>query len=147
MAAVFTAAFFMIWQKEISLPAKPKGFHLVTRIIEEQLPELPMKGILHVFILHTSAGLTLNENADPDVRTDLDMAFDELAPENHPKYTHTAEGPDDMPAHIKSSLVTSSVSIPVHDGRLVLGTWQGIYLCEFRMHGGSRKLFLTLTGE
>ena len=136
----------MIWQKEITLPSKGKGFHLITREITSELPSLPETGLLHVFILHTSAGLTLNENADPDVRSDLDMAFDKLAPEGDPDYTHTSEGPDDMPAHIKSSLVTSSVTIPVRSGRLALGTWQGIYLCEFRDHGGRRKIMISLMG-
>lgn len=121
-----------------------RGFHLVTSLIEKELPDLPGQGLLNLFILHTSAGLTINENADPDVRVDLNTVFNELAPENHPSYTHTIEGPDDMPAHIKSSLVGSSLTIPVRNGRMALGTWQGIYLCEFRNRGGQRRLLLTL---
>jgi len=118
--------------------------HLITDEVLEALPELPQSGLLHVFIQHTSAGLAINENADPTVRKDMDRAFDVLAPENQPFYQHTMEGPDDMPAHIKSVLAGSSLSIPIVNGRLALGTWQGIYLCEFRREGGPRKLVLSL---
>lgn len=130
-------------QKEITLPAFPRGFHLITNHINNAL-DFPESGVLHVFIKHTSAGLTINENADPTVRDDFETSFNHLVRENEPFYTHTFEGSDDMPAHIKSSLVGTSVTIPITNGRLNLGTWQGIYLCEFRNHGGSRKLVLTV---
>ena len=126
------------------LPPYPRGFHLVTHHVEAALPELPAVGLLHLFIQHTSAGLTLNENADPTVRSDFAVSFDELVPEGAPYYEHTLEGPDDMPAHIKAALVGSSVSVPVTQGRLSLGTWQGIYLCEFRNRGGARRLVATI---
>jgi secondary thiamine-phosphate synthase enzyme len=135
----------MIQQFLLVLPARHKGFHLVTDHVIKALPSLPSAGLLHVFIQHTSAGLAINENADPTVRHDMDKSFDELAPENRPYYQHTVEGPDDMPAHIKSVLVGSSVSVPVTDGKLNLGTWQGIYLCEFRSQATPRTLVLTLT--
>lgn len=136
------------YQQHITLPSVRRGCHLVTSQVVAGLPELPRIriGLLHVFILHTSASLTINENADPDVRTDMETALNHLAPETLP-YVHTLEGPDDMPAHVKSSLMGASVTIPVRDGRLVLGTWQGIYLCEHRNHGGPRRLVLTLQGE
>lgn len=134
----------MITQQHISLPAFPRGFHLITDMVWEALPELPETGLLHIFILHTSAGLTINENADPDVRTDYETIFNKLVPENDPDYVHTIEGPDDMPAHVKSTLAGSSVSIPITNGKLHLGTWQGIFLCEFRNRGGRRKLVLTV---
>lgn len=134
----------MIWQTEISLRNYPRGYHLITHEIERALSDLPDTGILHVFIKHTSAGLTLNENADASVRTDFETSFNKLVPENAPYYTHTMEGSDDMPAHIKSSLVGTSVSIPIKNGRLNMGTWQGIYLCEFRNRSGSRKVVLTV---
>lgn len=135
-------------QKTISLQPRRRGCHLVTGEILEQFPDLAecQTGLLHVFIMHTSASLTINENADPDVRIDLEMGLNTLAPENAP-YVHTMEGPDDMPAHIKASLMGSSVSLPVCNGRLLTGTWQGIYLCEHRDHGGSRRLVLTLNGQ
>ncbi len=138
-----------IFQKEITLRAQERGFHLVTSEIISHLPELKKirRGILHVFIKHTSASLTLNENADPSVRADFESHFSRLAPENAPYYMHDTEGVDDMPAHLKTSLLGSSVSIPVTDGKLNLGTWQGIYFCEHRDHGGARELVLTLTGE
>lgn len=135
----------MAWQTEIQLPPFSRGFHLITSIIEDQLPGEAINGLLHVFIKHTSAGLTINENADPSVRADFESSFNNLVRENENYYTHTMEGSDDMPAHVKSSLVGSSVTIPVTKGRLNLGTWQGLYLCEFRNHGGSRKLVLTIT--
>jgi len=136
-------------QKEIRLRERPRGFHLITREVLEALPELRSArvGLLHVFIRHTSASLTLNENASPDVRVDFESYFDESVPEDARYWTHTDEGPDDMPAHIKASLLGPSLTIPVSDGRLATGTWQGIYLCEHRDRGGSRSLVLTLTGE
>jgi secondary thiamine-phosphate synthase enzyme len=133
----------MITQHFITLPTFPRGFHLITDRIVDQL-DLPQTGLVNIFIKHTSAGLTINENADPTVRTDLESSFNHIVKENEPFYEHTFEGPDDMPAHIKSSLVGSSVNIPITDGRLNLGTWQGIYLCEFRNNGGSRKLIATI---
>jgi secondary thiamine-phosphate synthase enzyme len=136
-------------QKEIKLRPCGRGFHLVTSEIISQIPELKTirKGVLHVFIKHTSASLTLNENADPTVREDFENHFNELAPEHAPYYKHNTEGSDDMPAHLKASILGSSVSIPVTDGRLNLGMWQGIYFCEHRNGGGSRELVLTLSGE
>lgn len=135
----------MIAQKEIRLPAFSRGFHLITDIVETALETLPDTGLLNVFIKHTSAGLTINENADPTVRVDFESVFNKrIMPENEPYLKHTIEGPDDMPAHIKSTLVGSSVMIPITNGQLNLGTWQGIYLCEFRNHGGNRKLILTI---
>lgn len=126
----------------------PRGFHLVTREIVSAVPELAQMGVglLHVFIQHTSASLTINENADPDVPEDLESSFSAIAPEDFP-YRHSCEGPDDMPAHVKAAMLGSSVSVPIADGRLRLGTWQGIYLCEHRNHGGRRKVVLTLWGE
>lgn len=136
------------FQKEVVLPSYPRGCHLVSREILQQIPELRefAVGLMHVFIRHTSASLTLNENADPDVLLDMDMAMNKLVPESWP-YVHTCEGPDDMPAHIKSSLTDSSLSIPISDGQLLTGTWQGIYLCEHRNHGGGRKLIATIQGQ
>jgi secondary thiamine-phosphate synthase enzyme len=134
----------MIYQKEILLPAFKRGYHLITDILEQELLELPEKGLLNIFILHTSAGLTINENYDPTVREDFEKVFNKLIPENDPIYAHTMEGSDDMPAHIKSSLVGQSLTLPVKNNRLALGTWQGIYLCEFRNRGGQRKIILTL---
>lgn len=136
-------------QKEIRLKARARGFHLVTAEVIQALPELKTLsvGLLHVFIQHTSASLTLNENADPSVRVDFESHFNRAVPENAPYYTHVLEGSDDMPAHIKSSLLGSSVSLPVSQGQLNVGTWQGIYLCEHRNHGGRRRLVLTLQGE
>lgn len=139
----------MSWvQRQITLPAQERGFHLITREILAAIPELAgfRVGLLHVFIQHTSASLTINENADPDVPADLESSFSAIAPEQFP-YRHTVEGPDYMPAHVKAALLGSSVTIPVAEGRLCLGTWQGIYLCEHRDHGGRRKLVLTLSGD
>lgn len=139
----------MPWfQRELALPSRPRGFHLITAEVQAALPELReiQAGLLHIFIQHTSASLTINENADPDVPIDLESSFNAIAPEDFP-YTHTLEGPDDMPAHVKAALLGSSVTVPVRAGRLLLGTWQGIYLCEHRNHGGSRKLVLTLHGD
>ena len=127
----------------------PRGFHLVTQLIEKEVPELREieHGLLHVFIQHTSASLTVNENADPTVRQDFESHFDRAVPENAPYYRHTAEGPDDMPAHIKASLMGASVIVPITSGRLNLGTWQGIYLCEHRDRGGPRRLVATAIGS
>lgn len=133
----------MIFQKEIILPDFPRGYHLITEIVEKTLPELPEKGLLNLFLKHTSAGLTINENADYTVREDFESVFNRLIPENQTYYKHTFEGTDDMPAHIKASIVGSSVTVPVTAGRLNLGTWQGIYFCEFRNYGGRRTLILT----
>lgn len=134
----------MVAQKEIILYPYPRGFHLITEVVMRELPPLPDAGLLHLFIKHTSAGLTINENADPSVRVDFEEIFNRLVPENLPFLTHTLEGPDDMPAHIKAALVGSSVTIPITQGQLHLGTWQGIYLCEFRQRGGSRHLLATI---
>jgi secondary thiamine-phosphate synthase enzyme len=136
-------------QREITLRPRRRGFHLVTREVLEALPELSRvrAGLLHVFIRHTSASLTLNENASPDVRDDFESHFNASVPEDAPYWTHTIEGADDMPAHIKASILGPSVTIPVASGRLATGTWQGIYLCEHREHGGARSLILTLSGE
>ncbi|MEO0897097.1 MAG: secondary thiamine-phosphate synthase enzyme YjbQ [Bacteroidota bacterium] len=134
----------MIKQYEFRLAAKSRGFHLVTNEILSKLPVLPETGILHLFIQHTSAGLSINENADPTVRMDFEQIFNRLVPENQAYYLHTMEGSDDMPAHVKSSLTGHHVSIPISRGRLNLGTWQGVYLCEFRNAGGSRKIVATL---
>lgn len=137
-----------IFQKSIVLPPFPRGFHLVTRHIVGQLPELRefRAGIAHVFIQHTSASLALNENADPTVRADFESHFNRMVPENAPYYLHRDEGPDDMPAHIKAALLGNALSIPVTQGKFNLGTWQGIYLCEHRNHGGPRMLICTLMG-
>ena len=138
----------MWMQREIRLAARPRGFHLVTGEVVEALPEMRevAVGLLHVFIRHTSASLTLNENASPDVRRDLESWFSGAVSEGF-AWTHTLEGPDDMPAHVKASLLGPSLSVPVRDGALELGTWQGVYLCEHRDRGGSRSLLVTLTGE
>jgi secondary thiamine-phosphate synthase enzyme len=136
----------MMQQIEIVLPEFRRGFHLITRLIEQKLSHLPQTGLIHIFIKHTSAGLTLNENADPTVRSDFEKVFNRLVPENQSFYDHTLEGADDLPAHIKSSLVSQSLIIPITQGRLNLGTWQGIYLCEFRNYGGPRQLVITVMG-
>jgi len=134
----------VIQQYFIRLKPYSRGFHLITAEVIQQIHPLPETGILHIFIKHTSAGLTINENADSTVRIDFESSFNQLVPENAPYYKHNYEGSDDMPAHIKSSLVGSSVSIPISNHHLNLGTWQGIYLCEFRNHGGSRKLVVSV---
>ena len=139
----------MTWlQRTIQLREHPRGFHLITQEVAESLPELRQfeVGLLHVFIQHTSASITINENADSDVPADLESSLDALAAEDFP-YRHTVEGPDDMPATSKSVLIGSSISVPIHQGKLALGTWQGIYLCEHRNHGGRRRLVLTLQGQ
>ena len=136
-------------QREITLSPRPRGFHLVTGEVESAVPELRevRVGLAHLFILHTSASLTLNENASPDVRRDFESWFDHAVPEDAPYWTHTLEGPDDMPAHIKASLLGPSLLLPVRDGRLALGTWQGVYLCEHRDRGGARNLLVTIDGR
>ncbi len=136
----------MIQQVEFTLTPHRRGFHLVTGEILRHLPALPQTGLLHLFIKHTSAGLTLNENADPDVQTDMAAIFDRLVKEREPYYQHTLEGDDDMPAHAKSVLAGAALTIPITHGRLNLGTWQGIYLCEFRNRGGGRKVVATVFG-
>jgi secondary thiamine-phosphate synthase enzyme len=134
----------MVLQHEFILPPFRRGFHLITRLVQENLPDLPKTGVLHLIIQHTSAGLTLNENADPTVRTDFETIFNKLVPDGAKEYIHTFEGVDDMPAHLKSSLSGHSVTIPITNHQLNLGTWQGIYLCEFRNHGGNRRLVATI---
>ena len=137
------------YQHTFRLPAFKRGFHLVTHLIEQNVPELRQIniGLAHVFMQHTSAGLTLNENADPTVRVDFESHFNQMVPENASYYRHNYEGSDDMPAHIKASLLGSSVTVPVTNGRLNLGTWQGIYLCEHRNHASGRRITVTLHGE
>lgn len=138
----------MWYQTRLVLPPHPRGFHLITGRVVNELSELTTvaTGLLQIFIQHTSASLTINENADPDVPQDLETSVNHICPESLP-YTHTCEGPDDMPAHVKSSLLGSSLTIPVAQGQLLLGTWQGIYLCEHRNRGGHRSLVLTLQGD
>lgn len=137
----------MIQQVEITLRPHARGFHLVTEEIVRQLPPLPQTGLLNLFIQHTSAALSINENCDPDVRDDMEQIFNRLIRERESWYTHTLEGWDDMPAHAKSTMIGVSLSVPVTRGQLNLGTWQGIYLCEFRNHGGSRRIVATIIGE
>jgi secondary thiamine-phosphate synthase enzyme len=136
----------MARQVEFTLPSFSRGFHLITHHVESKLPELPSTGILHIFIKHTSAGLCINENADPTVLEDFESVFDKLVPEGNELYRHQEEGPDDMPAHVKSVLSGSSIVLPITNRRINLGTWQGIYLCEFRDQPHSRKLVLTIIG-
>lgn len=138
-----------IYQQMISLPEKPRGFHLITREVVQALPQIGniTTGICQVFIQHTSASLTINENADPTVRSDFETFFNKTVPENDPDYTHDYEGADDMPAHLKASMLGSAVLMPIRNGRLAFGTWQGIYLCEHRDHGGSRTLVITAWGQ
>ena len=134
----------MVKQNSFCLPAFRRGFHLITPLIEKELQELPEEGLLNLFIQHTSAGLTINENADPSVRTDFERSFNHLISENQSYYTHVLEGSDDMPAHLKSSVIGVSLTVPIRNKKLALGTWQGIYLCEFRDYGGPRKLIATI---
>ncbi|MBV9309854.1 MAG: YjbQ family protein [Solirubrobacterales bacterium] len=136
-------------QREITLDARPRGFHLVTRDVLSNLPELErlQVGLLHLLICHTSASLALNENASPDVRRDFEAWFNQAVPERASYWTHTLEGPDDMPAHVKAALLGPSLTLPVSSGRLALGTWQGIYLCEHRDRGGARTVVATLSGS
>ncbi len=137
------------YQKELVLSPRPRGFHLVTREVIAQVPEIGRfaVGLAHLFLRHTSAALALNENADPTVRDDMEAYFNRLAPENAPYYTHTLEGPDDMPAHLKAVLLGSELTIPISNGRLALGTWQGVYLCEHRDDGGPRRVVATVMGR
>lgn len=137
----------MVEQIEITLKSRRRGFHLVTDEIVSQLPPLPGKGLLNLFVKHTSCGLTINENADPDVRTDMESIFNRVVSERQPYYTHTLEGDDDMPAHAKSTLSGVSLNIPITNHRLNLGTWQGVYLCEYRNYGGARRIVATIIGE
>lgn len=137
------------YQTTFRLPPFRRGFHLITHLIEENAPDLQKisVGLAHIFIHHTSAGLTINENADPTVRLDFESHFNHMVPENAPHYQHNYEGPDDMPAHIKAALLGNSVTIPVKDGRLLLGTWQGLYLGEHRNHASGRQITVTVQGE
>lgn len=134
----------MVLQYEFTLQQKPRGFHLITNELLKSLPELPDAGLLNLFIKHTSAALTINENYDPDVRIDMNSIFDRLVKEREPYYRHTLEGSDDMPAHAKSTLTGVSLTIPITNGKLNMGQWQGIYLCEFRNHGGTRTVLATI---
>ena len=137
-----------MWKQiEFDLQSRRRGFHLITGEILRNLPPLPEVGLLHLFIKHTSAGLSINENADPDVRMDMESIFNHLVKEREPYYQHTLEGNDDMPAHAKSSIIGTSVTIPITNGKLNFGTWQGIYLCEFRDYGGNRRMVATISGE
>lgn len=137
----------MIKQTEFTLKPRTRGFHIISNEIISQLPQLPKNGLLNLFVKHTSCGLCINENADPDVRTDMEGIFNHIVPENQPYFCHTLEGSDDMPAHAKSVISGVSLSIPITDGRLNLGTWQGIYLCEYRSHVGPRRIVATIIGE
>jgi secondary thiamine-phosphate synthase enzyme len=134
----------MIQQREISLRNYRRGYHLITSIIEHTFDTLPQTGLMNIMVKHTSAGITINENADPSVRSDFMTFFDELVPEDHTRFTHTLEGTDDMPAHLKSSLIGQSITIPITNHSINLGTWQGIYFCEFRNSGGNRQLVITV---
>ena len=135
----------MIWQKEINLPPLPRGYHLITQQIQTEIDFWPHTGILHIFIKHTSAAITINENADPSVRHDFESVMNHIVPENMPFLTHTLEGADDMPAHIKAALIGNQLTIPITQKCINLGTWQGIYLCEFRNQAGPRTLVLSIT--
>ena len=137
------------YQRQLILKPRPRGFHLITFEVLQQLPELQEIeiGMAQFFIQHTSASLTLNENASPDVRRDMERHFDRAVPENAPYYEHTLEGPDDMPAHIKASMLGSGLMIPIKEGKLALGVWQGLYLCEHRNHGGGRRIMVTAWGQ
>lgn len=134
-------------QVEFELQSRKRGFHLITGEVLGNLPPLPKVGLLHLFIKHTSAGLSINENADPDVRVDMESIFNHLVKEREPYYQHTLEGDDDMPAHAKSSIIGTTVTVPITNGKLNLGTWQGIYLCEFRDYGSNRRIVATISGE
>jgi secondary thiamine-phosphate synthase enzyme len=138
-----------IYQQEIDLKPKRRGFHIITYEVTDALPQIKeiKTGICQVFIQHTSASLCVNENADPTVRQDFEMYFNKAVPENDPDYRHNDEGPDDMPAHLKAAMLGSSVTMPIRNGRLALGTWQGIYLCEHRNHGGQRTIVITAWGN
>jgi secondary thiamine-phosphate synthase enzyme len=144
-----TTCFMITFQKTITLAPYKRGFHLITDVLESGIPEIRniKIGLAHVFINHTSASLSINENADPTVRADFERHFNEMVPENMPYYRHTIEGPDDMPAHIKASLLGSSINMPITNGRLNLGTWQGVYLCEHRNNASGREITITLIGN
>ena len=148
MLKIMLILFMQIFQKEISLKARTRGFHLITNDILDNIPEIKIikTGLLHILIKHTSASLTINENADPSVRTDMETHFNVMVPEDADYYEHTLEGPDDMTSHIKASILGSGITVPITNGKLNLGIWQGIYLCEHRNRGGSRKLVLTAYG-
>jgi secondary thiamine-phosphate synthase enzyme len=137
----------MIKQTEITLTPRKRGYHLITKELESKLPALPKAGIAHFFIRHTSAALTLNENADPSVRIDFESFMNKLVPDGDQVFIHRDEGADDMSAHLKASIFGAAVTIPIVNGRLYLGTWQGVYLCEFRNYGDARKVFVTIMGE
>ncbi|MBC6992683.1 secondary thiamine-phosphate synthase enzyme YjbQ [Neolewinella lacunae] len=134
----------MVSQVSFTLAPRQRGYHVITREVLSQLPELPAVGLLHLFIQHTSAAITINEAADPDVLTDFESVFNHLVPENMPFLVHTLEGPDDMPAHIKAAMIGHSITVPITGGQLNLGTWQGIYLCEFRNRASGRRLIATI---
>jgi secondary thiamine-phosphate synthase enzyme len=134
----------MIQQRELNLQGYRRGFHLITSLVENAFPELPEEGLMHILVKHTSAGITINENADPSVRYDFNTFFNDLVSETYPRFTHTLEGEDDMPAHLKATIIGQSLTVPITNNRLNLGTWQGIYFCEFRNHGGIRRLVLTV---
>ncbi len=134
----------MISQYDIILPSFPRGIHLITKQLTGKIDKFPNQGIFHAFLNHTSAGLCINENADPTVRKDMEMVLDKLVPEDDPQYKHTLEGSDDMPAHVKTVLSGCDITIPITDGKLNLGTWQGIYLCEYRNNGGARKITISI---
>ena len=134
----------MIQQKEVALPSFRRGYHLITSLVEDNLPQLPEKGLLHILVKHTSAGITLNENADPTVRIDFESFINKMIPEKDSVYIHTYEGDDDMPGHLKTSVIGSEITIPITNYQLNLGTWQGIYFCEFRNRGGARRVVLTV---
>ncbi|HUS87293.1 MAG TPA: secondary thiamine-phosphate synthase enzyme YjbQ [Bacteroidales bacterium] len=134
----------MVEQFELKLPVFHRGYHIITALVEAQMPACPEKGVVNIFLHHTSAALTINENADPTVREDFESFINKLVPEKDHSYRHAFEGPDDMPAHLKSSLLSQSVTIPISNGRLKLGTWQGIYLCEFRSHAAGRRITITI---
>jgi len=134
----------MIQQHEITLPSFRRGYHLITSLIEKNLPELPEQGLLHILVKHTSAGITINENADPTVRSDFEGFMNKMIPENDPVYVHTFEGADDITGHLKSSVIGAELTIPITNHCLNLGTWQGIYFCEFRNRGGNRKIVATI---
>lgn len=136
----------MVTQTEFTLRQRSRGFHLITEEVERNLPDLPVVGLLNLFIKHTSAALTINENADPDVQTDMEAIFNRIVREQEPYYQHTCEGKDDMPAHAKSTMIGASITIPITNGRLNLGIWQGIYLCEFRNRATSRRVVATIIG-
>lgn len=134
----------MIWQKEVTLKPRSRGYHIITQDILESIDSMPASGMLNLFIKHTSAALCINENADPSVLVDFESIVNDIVPENLPFLTHTIEGPDDMPAHIKAAFIGSSVTLPITDGKINFGTWQGIYLCEFRNHANPRKIVITI---